>query len=98
MGCDDARGAAVRRRPSAAPVRRRQRGDDGPSPHAAGGTPMRLRLIHDPEGRIVSHAPPGTELTGPLDADKRISEVEAPDIDPNELDISRLQSEYRVEA
>ena len=58
---------------------------------------MRLRLIHDAEGRILSHAPPGTELAGPLDADQRISEVEAPDIDHNEVDIARVQAEYRVQ-
>ena len=50
---------------------------------------MRLRLTHEAEGSILSHAPPGTELAGPLDADLRIRELEAPDIDPNEFDIAR---------
>jgi hypothetical protein len=55
-----------------------------------------LRLIHDEDGRIVSYVPPGTELTGPQAPNQRISEVEAPDVDPNELDLHGLQEKYRV--
>jgi hypothetical protein len=57
---------------------------------------VRLRLIHDDTGRIVSYVPPGMELTGPQAPNQRISEVEAPEVDPNELDLPRLQERYRV--
>jgi hypothetical protein len=58
---------------------------------------MRLRLVHDEDGGIVSFVPPGAELPGPAGDGERISEVEAPDLDPNGLDANRLQREYRVE-
>lgn len=38
---------------------------------------MRLRLVHDEDGRIVSFVPPGAELPGPAGDGERISEVEA---------------------
>ena len=61
-----------------------------------GGGSMRLRLIHDEDGEIVSFVPPGTELTGPQAPGQRISEVEAPDLDANDLDVNRLRERYRV--
>ncbi len=58
---------------------------------------MRIRLIHDAEGTIVSFVPPGTELTGPPAAGEMISEVDAPDLDANELHLHHLQAGYRVD-
>lgn len=58
---------------------------------------MRLRLIHDDEGRIVSYAPPGAELPGPLGEGCRVSEVDAPDLDDTDLDVTRLEREYRLD-
>jgi hypothetical protein len=58
---------------------------------------MRLRLIHDDDGVIVSFVPPGAELSGPPASDRRISEVEAPDLDANDLNANLLQREYRVD-
>jgi hypothetical protein len=57
---------------------------------------MRLRLIHDEEGRIVSFVPPGTELTGPQPPDQSICEVDGPDLDESQLDLHRLQQRFRV--
>lgn len=58
---------------------------------------MRIRLIHDAEGTIVSFVPPGAELTGPQEAEHLLSEVEAPDLDPNDLHLSHLKANYRVD-
>jgi hypothetical protein len=58
---------------------------------------MRLRLVHDEDGLIVCFAAPGAELPGPAADGERISEVEAPDLDPNELDANRLRRDYRIE-
>jgi hypothetical protein len=58
---------------------------------------MKLRLVHDDEGRIVSFVPPGAELPGPQPAEQRIAEVDAPDIDPEELSLSHLEREYRLD-
>lgn len=57
---------------------------------------MRLRLIHDEDGRILSFVPPGTELTGPQESGQTASEVEAPDLDPTQVDLTRLQQKFRV--
>jgi hypothetical protein len=58
---------------------------------------MRLHLIHDEDGRIVSFVPPGAELPGPPAADQHISEVEAPDLDANDLTLNLLQRQYRID-
>ena len=72
------------------------RGGAGQAVTENGGPSMRLRLIHDEDGQIISFVPPGTELTGPQAPGQRISEVEAPDLDANELDVNRLRERYRV--
>lgn len=58
---------------------------------------MRIRLIHDAGGTIVSFVPPGAELPGPQAAGQRISEVEAAGLDANELHLNHLQANYRVD-
>jgi hypothetical protein len=58
---------------------------------------MRLRLIHDDDGNIVSFVPPGAELPGSQGPERRISEVEAPELDANQLSAGRLQREYRID-
>jgi hypothetical protein len=58
---------------------------------------VKLHLIHDEDGDIVSFVPPGAELPGPPAADQRISEVEAPDLDANDLNVNHLRQEYRID-
>jgi hypothetical protein len=58
---------------------------------------MRLHLIHDRDGRIVSFVPPGAELAGPPAADQHICEVEAPDLEAHDLNLNVLQRRYRID-